>query len=244
MNNLQNTIFNIVKKKLTESSGDLVTVNVFWDGDVSKMDFDESFESLYSTNRGNSLILAYGVKMDSSELIKKEIDVKKLPYKEESDLYYALESKYGDDFESEKNLIDVEDLVNLIFDNLNQREVIDTLRDCLREMKLNLVRSVGYSQGDVAYVITDGEPDKIKKYIDNLIWDSPLYMRVDVNGEEYDYNDFGGWDDEYKYDYSDALKFWNKVFVDLSKTDDFIKENIEQILQELEDKLPKDPSYN
>ena len=61
--------------------------------------------------------------------------------------------------------------------------------------------SRGYSQGDAVYIVSIDKPidNGLRRYIDNILWDSPISMYANVNGLEFCESDFLG-DDFYKYD--------------------------------------------
>jgi hypothetical protein len=61
--------------------------------------------------------------------------------------------------------------------------------------------SRGYSQGDAVYIVSIDKPidNSLRRCIDNILWDSPISMYANVNGSEFETDDFLG-DDFYKYD--------------------------------------------
>jgi hypothetical protein len=61
--------------------------------------------------------------------------------------------------------------------------------------------SKGYSQGDAVYIVSIDKPidNSLRRCIDNILWDSPISMYANVNGSEFDTDDFLN-DDFYKYD--------------------------------------------
>jgi hypothetical protein len=81
--------------------------------------------------------------------------------------------------------------------------------------------SRGYSQGDAVYIVNIDKPiDKdLRRYIDNILWDSPISINATINGLEFYTEDFIG-DDYYVYnvdaiaekirafDISDYAKAW------------------------------------
>ena len=52
--------------------------------------------------------------------------------------------------------------------------------------------SKGYSQGDAVYIVSINKPidNGLRRYIDNILWDSPISMYANVNGSEFDTDDF------------------------------------------------------
>lgn len=63
--------------------------------------------------------------------------------------------------------------------------------------------SRGYSQGDAVYIVSVDAPmtKDYRAYVDHVLWDSPIYIRADINGAEYYedsfLNDFYEWDRDY-----------------------------------------------
>jgi hypothetical protein len=64
----------------------------------------------------------------------------------------------------------------------------------------------GYSQGDAVMIIkVDGElTESYKKYIDNILWDLPISLRIEVDDKEYYEDDF--LDDIYEYNKNDVTE--------------------------------------
>lgn len=52
--------------------------------------------------------------------------------------------------------------------------------------------SKGYSQGDAVYIVSINKPidNSLRRCIDNILWDSPISMYANVNGSEFDTDDF------------------------------------------------------
>ena len=96
--------------------------------------------------------------------------------------------------------------------------------------------TTGYSKGD--YAIVFGKSEDIgaagmKKAIEHLLWDSPVYCRIEVDGEEY-YVD-SEMEDNYDYDKSEVIEIMKRLMGE--KWDDSIEEY-------LEDNLPDQPEYS
>ena len=60
--------------------------------------------------------------------------------------------------------------------------------------------SRGYSQGDAVYIVSINSPitKEKRQYIDNVLWDSPIYMSATINDTEFFEDDF--LNDFYEYD--------------------------------------------
>ncbi|WP_419833705.1 hypothetical protein [Endozoicomonas atrinae] len=107
----------------------------------------------------------------------------------------------------------------------------------------------GYSQGDYARVIipnevlttcgldlTEANADSFQQEIDHLFWDAPLFFRVTIDGNEFDFVEYLG---EYDYDKSKALDVADKHLLS-----DYPKPMQRYLRKFLEDNLPEQPTYS
>ena len=93
----------------------------------------------------------------------------------------------------------------------------------------------GYSQGDCATVFGKSEDidnPGVQKAIEHMLWDIPLYCRIEVDGEEYFVD--SELEDNYDYDKNEVIEVMKRLMGD--KWDDDIEEY-------LEDNLPDQPEY-
>lgn len=68
-------------------------------------------------------------------------------------------------------------------------------------------RSVGYSQGDIAYVIYKGtESMQMNQCIDSILWDVPVYIEIRVGNEVLTNGDL--LDDNYKYSKEEVISHY------------------------------------
>lgn len=91
--------------------------------------------------------------------------------------------------------------------------------------------SHGHSQGDATYIISIDEEltDGYKKYIDNILWDSPIYISLTVDDVEYK-------DDELlndMYEYDKNLVIEKVKLLDIT----------EHAKEWIADNLPNEPKY-
>lgn len=78
--------------------------------------------------------------------------------------------------------------------------------DLKEKIKHDYFTSHGYSQGDVALIVSIDNPiDKsMREYINRLLWDCPAYIHLIVNDQEFTDEDL--LDDIYNYDYENILE--------------------------------------
>lgn len=92
--------------------------------------------------------------------------------------------------------------------------------------------SKGYSQGDIIKVLIPQELDSTKtslrEQIDNILWDSPIYLRITINEKEIEGCDL--LEDEYKYNKNSVIEKLKTII-----TGDELKEVV--LL------LPENPEY-
>lgn len=136
------------------------------------------------------------------------------------------------------------------YDDTNKTELIDELQNVTIKQYYEFVTNTyswnaisdkfqhnyyitrGYSQGDSIYIVNVDEDftKNMKEYIDHIFWDTPIYIRIDVNGVEFTDDEL--LDDVYKYDKDDVM-----VKVNALPISDYAK-------QWLENNLPNTPKYS
>ena len=81
-------------------------------------------------------------------------------------------------------------------------------------------RSVGYSQGDIAYVIyKEPESMQMNQCIDSILWDVPVYIEIRVGNEVLANGDL--LEDSYKYSKEEVISHY-----DDPKVRQFLEENL------------------
>ena len=78
-----------------------------------------------------------------------------------------------------------------------------------------IIETKGYSQGDFAEVAVHDkfiEEDWLRKHIDHLFWDAPVYYLLRVNGEDYYIDEYIK--DNYEYTAKEVYEICEKLFVD------------------------------
>ncbi len=195
----------------TSTTGINIEVTAFQDGMMAQEYFNENLtnikDSLFIYNEG-------GEKADA-------FDLKNLIYKE--NLVSHLKEFLRDDdatmsyYEpAEINKMLKDELVNLvdtIFDEMSLDEASELAYDnglTIGVHGYTEYTTRGYSQGDYAKVLVPDAlvADWMQDNLDHLFWDCPLYMRIEVNGEEW-YPDVH---DHYDYDKEEIIKLLLKDF--------------------------------
>jgi phage pi2 protein 07 len=239
------------------SSGINLELNCFWDTDLSRIYFDESFYIIqYSTYSQNS-ILVYNW---NGEIKAEDFDlnhIENYSYTKADLIEWLKESFYNYELNSISN-----DYFNKSFSKLTKSELLEIVEnniyDCQEEYterftpNYQTLVSRGYCQGDYSEIIFTKEllqkmrdqltackamnDQQIAEYfqydIDHLLWDSPLYARLDIDGGEFYFDDFQK--DRYTYDKDEILNYVKN---------NLQHDRIEYILEWLEYNLPDQPDY-
>jgi len=184
----------------TNSNGPDIEFSGFMDGDKSRMDFDENFETIVHQSYSKTSIQFY----NPGGEITQSLDIKVKALKK--DLY-----KFVD--ENVNAVIDQACSKQALYD-----ETIAFLQDEIAAYKYDLdemsnaygitisfvndieiLVTKGYSQGDYALVIVDRTQltelwgkytDNVQECIDHYFWDSPVWAKLEINGTEYQYYEF------------------------------------------------------
>ncbi len=123
------------------------------------------------------------------------------------------------------------ELFNAPIEGLSNREIIELLETQLKD-GYAYTKSVGYSQGDVAYVIYKKHDNNPIKFINNLLWDSPIYGELKIDNEVFYIDEF--LDDLYEWDKVSFIENFTKTLQHPKK---------EVILNWLNDNLPNELEY-
>lgn len=195
----------------TSSTGVNIECSVFYDLDRARMDFEENFKILQHSGYRTSSVLYYidnGNVTDDDKIKftvkgEKAAKIKALSdWHDETDL----ETWPDDDLNSE---IISRYEVNLIDYAEDKLITVDGL-EFAPNKTLVITSSQGYSQGDYSRIIYcpddlekawGNKPDEnaLQKTFDHLLWDSPIYARFEINGDEFNIYDMPEHDD---YDFN------------------------------------------
>lgn len=190
------------------SSGLNIECTCFYDTDLSERDFRENFEVLQHSGYRTSSVLYYidngnvpghdkikfTVKGERTAKIKKLVELTSF---EEDEI------QTWDDDTIDNEILGYYD-VNLIHYAENKLDLIDGL-EFVPNKNLITISSIGYSQGDYSTVIycpddlekcwgCAPQENEMRKTIDRYLWDAPIYCRMEIDGEEYNYWDMPEYD--------------------------------------------------
>lgn len=216
------------------SKGVNIEVNVYHADIDAQYRFDENFEELCSDvyqyiDYGNIELLS------NDELFT--INPKKVTKKDVIDALEYLRG-YCDDSMLKDDLIDElygMDFCDLYSPTWSRNKSIHDLLDVT--LKFEVIRSSGYSQGDVRDVII---PHKLvdvwgckksnmmngmQDEIDNLLWNVPINGEIVVDGSEYFISEY--MDDSYEWDADAVLESFKSTHDDL---DDVVFEELSELL--------------
>ncbi|CAH7261431.1 conserved hypothetical protein [Vibrio chagasii] len=242
------------------STGTDITLNIHWDGDMARIKFEESLHSGrdldISELDGDELIFSHYGNISVKDF-EKEYNVN-CTAKELFKKYYNHVYAHDITLAGFTNLRDlIIDLGNDLDDMQSLQDHIETHIGGTKEFKEFLAEhfdakfftltSKGYSQGDVRTVIIPSEAlesaglpatqesaDQFQDEIDHLIWDTPIYCHIEVDGEDYNLsNDVA---DPYKYEQDEIKKLINEGM----ELDEGAKATLNSFLEE---KLPADLKY-
>jgi hypothetical protein len=184
----------------TSSTGENIELNVFYDTGLAQMYYDE-FESentRLNFGRDSAMFILGDV---SAPYYKKSL----LNKKKKSELW-ALWLNYDLGYDSDAYLYNKKDIIMELLNISIERHykhllANSTWHDIDEKIAHDYYISSGYSQGDSVYIVSIDKPiDKgLRRYIDNVLWASPISIYATINGEEYTEENFLG-DDFYKYD--------------------------------------------
>lgn len=235
------------------SSGVNLELSCFWDLDLARIYFNESFTLLHSNS--DSMINPY-----SRVNVYQYTDYGNLPEIDLNDINeYQFTTK--ELYQALLAIIDHDELREYAreyhgksFSKCNKSELIDIAENTVSTydfdyllsnftLKHEIISSRGYCQDDYVEVIihndywqginkTDKALNNLSDTIDHLFWDSPLYCRLEVDNEEI-YLD-GNLLDQYTYDENVILEIANKAINHDKK---------KYILEWLKENLPTNPDY-
>lgn len=183
------------------SSGENIEFFCFYDSDLAQIYYDdfESENTRLNFGRDNSLFLIG----DASAPYYKKSHLMALSKQALYDLcmdYELLGYSAGlDDYKKSEY---ISDLLSISIERHYQRLLANSTWHGLAEnIAHDYYISKGYSQGDAVYIVSIDKPidNGLRRYIDNILWDSPISIYANINGLDFHTDDFMG-DDFYKYD--------------------------------------------
>lgn len=188
----------------SNSENDDIDFTVSYDTDLSQIYFDyfESENTRIKFGRDSNLYIMG----DVTKPFYKKTELNKMTKSQliELDEKFELLCPYNYDEYKKSDLIDE-------LQNVTIKQYYEYIAgqyswgDIIEQFAHDYHVSRGYSQGDVVYIVNvDKEFTKeFKACIDHTFWDTPIYIRIEVNGNEF--NDDDLLDDIYNYDKDDVM---------------------------------------
>jgi hypothetical protein len=213
------------------SSGINIEVTACYDTDLSRLYYDDMFNTVWFNNRSHIVLdndLGVGYKGESF----KAYEVVDFTVKKKLNVMDLLD-EYGDYFYDANEYTKEEALEEL--KEINGKYVQELIEKGYAKPKEGYKSFVsrGYCQGDYAFVIC--KDDLSEDYIDHLLWDAPVYASVTIgNATEYLYQDFCK--DEYEWDKEGFIRCVCECYTN----DNSVRESLKK---QLNDMLPEELQY-
>lgn len=249
------------------SKGVNLELSAFYDCDLSRIYFEESFHVLQYASYSQNSILVFGKHLidvsdfdledlknwNFEKLNTSEIFVEYYNYHYDHNFSLATYSTIKDLIEELDQYYDVkpikdcdqETLLKSILNHIHFEDRTEFLEKIF-DPKFVTIESRGYSQGDYSEIII---PEKVvnefsdqtletiggflQSEIDHLLWDAPIYCRLDIDGEEFYFDEY--LTDSYDYDKDQMLAIFK---------DHYAGENKTLIMEWLSDNLPSELEYS
>ena len=245
----------------SSSTGVTLDLNVSYDSDLSQMWFDDSMVNLYRSG-GSLLNCSYsrvdcwlytqsGEFTDDFDL--SDLDNYDLKSATNKSLllnlrvvFYGQSEDLKDDsltyFSKYPYQLTKREIIELAENVMDSSDYLEFLLNNFKA-KYSVLSSRGYSQGDYIECVvpwslwggkepTDLQLQSTQTEIDNLFWDAPIYQVLEIDGEQFNIDNFVA--DRYEYDKSESLQIVN---------DNLEHEKKLYIMQWLTDNLPDQPVY-
>lgn len=229
------------------ANGPNIACCVCHDSDVAQMLWDENFKVI---KHGDRMVVGEYFYTDCGQISEKSLSeyVFKVPSyraarKLSRDYYtafnYPAKEAYDDLNEYYGDLLN-----ELIADSgFEQAQDITSRYGISIDYKddIRTIKTRGYSQGDYALVYVNftaleklwGKApceDNLRKEIDKLFWDCPVYAYAEINGEEYHYHEWPGLKSEYEWDRQGFIEW--------------LAEESGIDIAEIDSVMPQEPEYN
>lgn len=178
-------------------------LSVFYDTDESNVLFEENFEPLIRGWRETLYFYTAGWTYERPIYISDIFDLSKLSFDTKKEIKGQFEL-WDDETEDELD----EFLIRLEIDTLS----IDYLTSLLDEnpSDYDWCSTSGYCQGDYARVVYKKSEGSEAYNFDNYFWDSPVYARLEIDGEEWFLDEY--LKDRYTYDKDLILEGFEKEY--------------------------------
>lgn len=182
------------------STGENIEFNCFYDSDLSQIYYDcfESENTRLSFGRDNSLFLLG----DASAPYFKKAELNKM----KKSALWANFINYELGYDSDAYLYTKADIIRELHQitiNQHYERLISEYNwhDIGENIAHDYYISRGYSQSDSVYIVSIDNPidNSLRRYINNILWDSPINIYANINGLEFHTDDFLN-DDFYQYD--------------------------------------------
>jgi len=236
-------------------------IKIYYDYDQSHYNFNENFKRspLTKNNRFNNCPLFQYIDYGNIKLFENNSELFTIKTKSKRKLKEY--TKYLDEVDIKE--MSVEEIKEEILNEYDFEELYD-ISDINNELKIErnflLYNTIGYSQGDYAYVLIPtkelkkvcGEthiPDNelvSKQFIDNVFWDSPIWGKIKIIAEEGQDYEFKLYEIETipKYlNYSQDIDFVNDEIIKFIKRKFSHAPAIDNILAAVKEALPEEIKF-
>ena len=225
----------------TSTTGINIEAHVFYDWDAARMNWDESFVEIKEDWLPQEyMFTAYGNLSDNIPDVEEMVNLPESKSNLTKLRYCTVKTEGYLEYSEAKCDYTAYGLLEVLLDNGATLEVLDEL-DLEYTLNFETIVTRGYSQGDYATVLIptkslaelygceqDKVMDGLQESINHLFWDSPVYCRVEINGEE----NFPDCDGSYEYNKEEVI---NQLVKNTPNVD------LDVLREELENTLPDEP---
>ena len=229
----------------TSTTGTEIELSISRDADASRIDYEEAFKTYeYSGYRTTHTVFYKGWddSVDVPESVDDCLDLTNVSQKEARN--WIVEQNKSDYFTARDIVQHCQqfhdhDWLEYLVEELSELSIVDCIRNEFPDIgiqKYETTSATGYSQGDYTNVLYD--PSNFKNgtvpfdFFSNLIYNSPVYARVEIDGEEYYIDEL--LDDAYEWDKDSVAEKIRDA-----KWDGVSEESIDWICEN----LPEYPEY-
>ena len=202
------------------STGVNLELMAFKDTDLSRMYFDEELTEL----QGRLFIFTHYID-DISSLSFHRLGIYKecFDYMDKRDFINLWNDHFND------SIISFDELLTFLDDQFYHNEYIQHVNSLLPE-KYVIKTAIGYSQGDSESVICLKDSND-KYHYENLFYNAPCYIRLNINQDEFYFDDYIK--DIYQYDKDNVIQLFIDNYNGLHKDNviQFLSNNLPDILE-------------